>query len=153
MDWSESYARSAMLESQTVKQHAKGCIMSELPLTVGALALDTRAEKVGCVMEVCGPQVFLRPIGGGREWQVARDLVQPLTEGEQLRARVADANARSSRGLFPPPLPEPQPDCPECDWLDARRRAARASADASAETDARVLLRRHAAEAHARAQR
>ncbi|MEK8171226.1 hypothetical protein NKH77_22425 [Streptomyces sp. M19] len=46
-------------------------------------------------MDVCDARVFLRPLGGGREWEtdpVATELVPP---GEVLQLKVRVANDRS----------------------------------------------------------
>ncbi|MCC5473841.1 hypothetical protein LMU33_01300 [Streptomyces sp. JA03] len=46
-----------------------------------------------------GPYLQLRPLSGGREWDVAPHHVHPLTPAELLRARLADANERSRTRL------------------------------------------------------
>ena len=43
---------------------------------------------------------FVRPQGGGREWEAAAGELEPVTAEEALRLRVAEANARS-RGERP----------------------------------------------------
>jgi hypothetical protein len=47
-----------------------------------------------------GPYVQLRPLGGGREWECAPEVVRAATAAERLSAATAYANARS-RGEVP----------------------------------------------------
>ncbi|SFJ82979.1 hypothetical protein [Streptomyces pini] len=68
-------------------------------ITVGSVARDLRDGRVGDVMDVRPGRVWLRPLGGGREWDAKPDDIRPLTAHEQLRARLAAANARSRRAL------------------------------------------------------
>lgn len=64
---------------------------AELPLN--SLAVDTsRGDKIGYVMGRVGPDIQLRPPGGGVEWDVAPKDVRPATETELLRARVTELN-------------------------------------------------------------
>ncbi|MFD8216925.1 hypothetical protein ACFXKC_02030 [Streptomyces sp. NPDC059340] len=67
---------------------------------IGSYVVDTRTEKVGLVMGHEGPYVQLRPLGGGKEWDVAPDAVRRATAAERLSAATAYANARS-RGEVP----------------------------------------------------
>ncbi|WP_237408540.1 hypothetical protein [Streptomyces sp. M2CJ-2] len=46
-----------------------------------------------------GPYLQLRPLSGGREWDADPSRVRALTSEELLRARLAEANARSRTGL------------------------------------------------------
>ncbi|MFD0150481.1 hypothetical protein ACWGQ4_04285 [Streptomyces sp. NPDC055721] len=66
---------------------------------VGATVLDTTRNRVGRVMGTEGPYLQLRPLCGGREWDVAPADLHPLTGAELLSALVAEANARSRRVL------------------------------------------------------
>ncbi|MFD1828813.1 hypothetical protein ACFSJS_03915 [Streptomyces desertarenae] len=50
-------------------------------------------------MDVHPGRVWLRPLGGGREWDAEPHEVEPLTRREQLSARLAAANARSRHPL------------------------------------------------------
>ncbi|MBB4793465.1 hypothetical protein [Streptomyces nodosus] len=72
---------------------------AEPRIPVGWLAQDTRRERRGVVMDHLDGFVWLRPVGGGREWTARPGDVRPLHDPEhaeaRLRARVADANARS----------------------------------------------------------
>lgn len=42
-----------------------------------------------------GRYVWLRPLGGGREWDAAPERVEPMSAAEVLSARLALANAGS----------------------------------------------------------
>ncbi|TDC77833.1 hypothetical protein E1283_06435 [Streptomyces hainanensis] len=62
---------------------------------VGAMARDSTADRVGRVMAYeCG-LVWLRPLGGGREWTAPLERVRPVGLGESLSPLVAEANRRS----------------------------------------------------------
>ncbi|MEK8170553.1 hypothetical protein NKH77_15950 [Streptomyces sp. M19] len=64
-------------------------------LSRGVVVRDTSADRVGEVMDVRDARVFLRPLGGGREWEadpVATEVVPP---GEVLHLKVQVANDRS----------------------------------------------------------
>ncbi|MDN3028850.1 hypothetical protein [Streptomyces sp. S.PB5] len=90
-----------------------------------------------------------RPLGGGREWEADPARIRPATREERLSAGVRAANSRSvtAEELTQPPVPFA--DCATCEVLSTLRATARAAADATSETDANVLLRRHQREAHA----
>ncbi|WP_229696642.1 hypothetical protein [Streptomyces lasiicapitis] len=60
----------------------------------GALVVDRRSGKVGVVMGHVGPYVQLRPLRGGREWDVPPEDVRTPTPMEELSAKVAAANRR-----------------------------------------------------------
>lgn len=63
----------------------------------GTLMVDKRSGQVGVVMGHAGPYVQLRPLKGGREWDVpSTDLRRP-TPAEELSAKVAVANRRWGR--------------------------------------------------------
>jgi hypothetical protein len=74
--------------------------MSALRPPVGSHAMDTETGRVGVVMGHEGPYVQLRPLGGGREWECAPEVVRTATAAERLSAATAYANARS-RGEVP----------------------------------------------------
>ncbi|MFG2596647.1 hypothetical protein [Streptomyces sp. NPDC048462] len=63
----------------------------------GALAVDRRNGEVGVVMGHVGTYMQLRPLGGGREWDVPPQDVRPPTPAEELSAKVAVANRRWRR--------------------------------------------------------
>jgi hypothetical protein len=65
---------------------------------VGQLALDTQRGAVGVVMARTGPYIQLRPQGGGLEWDVLPEDVQPVTAAESLAPRVREANRQSTAG-------------------------------------------------------
>ncbi len=74
--------------------------MSPVRPPIGSYAMDTGTGRVGVVMGHEGPYVQLRPLGGGREWDCAPELVRAATPAERLRAATAYTNARS-RGEVP----------------------------------------------------
>ncbi|MEW1905405.1 hypothetical protein ACFQ67_35070 [Streptomyces sp. NPDC056488] len=65
---------------------------------VGAVVLDTTRNLVGRVTGADGPRLWLRPLAGGVQWDVAPADLHPLTGAELLSALVSEANARSRRG-------------------------------------------------------
>jgi hypothetical protein len=62
---------------------------------IGAAVVDTVRNRVGYVMDHEGSFLQLRPLSGGCEWDADPDHVKPLDPAELMRARVAEANARS----------------------------------------------------------
>ncbi|MEU9975937.1 hypothetical protein [Streptomyces sp. NPDC051014] len=118
----------------------------EYGIETGTVVYDTRADKVGEYRGQAGPYVLLRPLGGGREWEARPESVRPATAGERLAAEVRAANQRSRTPSHPvpdSPAPEPVAGCAACAEFAGRRGQAAARSDASAVTDADVLLRRH----------
>ncbi|MES4904892.1 MULTISPECIES: hypothetical protein [unclassified Streptomyces] len=65
---------------------------------VGAAVRDIVHDRIGLVVGHQGPYLQLRPLSGGREWDVDPARVEPVGSEELLRARVAEANARSRQG-------------------------------------------------------
>jgi hypothetical protein len=69
----------------------------------GTLARDTLSDRVGVVVDRMGRRVWLRPCGGGREWDVPIEEIEPLTDAAEpadtLRAKVAEVNRRSRGAL------------------------------------------------------
>ena len=63
---------------------------------VGEPAWDSRAGlgRGGIVMGLVGPYVQLRPVGGGREWDVRPDDLRSIGLAESSRASVREANRR-----------------------------------------------------------
>lgn len=61
----------------------------------GALVVDTTRDRVGTVMALQYGRLYLRPVGGGREWEVIPDKVRLATREEELHAKLKDVNARS----------------------------------------------------------
>lgn len=68
--------------------------MPETP-GVGALAHDTSRDRVGVVMAREPGRVYLRPRGGGKEWDAKPGEVVPINAEEALRRQVREANERS----------------------------------------------------------
>jgi hypothetical protein len=71
-----------------------------MTLRVGAYVVDTRSGRLGRVMGHEGSYVQMRPVGGGREWDVPPEAVRMATPAERLSAGTAYVNARS-RGERP----------------------------------------------------
>jgi hypothetical protein len=69
----------------------------EMPINKGELVLDESSGRVGVVMDVLDGRVYLRPPGGGTEWEADPRNVRAAGPEEELRARVAEANAASVR--------------------------------------------------------
>lgn len=65
---------------------------------VGQLVLDTGRNHIGTIMEAHWGLLWLRPPGGGCEWECARDDVRPLRDGE-LDARLRKADDEVLRWL------------------------------------------------------
>ncbi|MGK5728069.1 hypothetical protein [Streptomyces sp. URMC 124] len=65
---------------------------------IGTFVLDTRDGAVGQVMRNGGPQLLLRGLAGGKEWEADPDVVRPVTEAELLSAKVQAANTASRWG-------------------------------------------------------
>ncbi|GAA2260008.1 hypothetical protein GCM10010232_58720 [Streptomyces amakusaensis] len=66
-------------------------------LVVGDIAYDTRARAVGVLMAEYGTLYFLRPLDGGREWDVPKGKVRLATVADRLFPAVAEVNAESLR--------------------------------------------------------
>jgi hypothetical protein len=65
---------------------------------VGALVFDNRRKTLGVVMDTGWGRLYLRPPGGGIEWDAARADLRPATVADRLRPSLAELNARSSGG-------------------------------------------------------
>ncbi|MFF4244270.1 hypothetical protein ACFYY2_07320 [Streptomyces sp. NPDC001822] len=60
---------------------------------VGEIGYDSATDRLGEVMEIShSGRYHLRPIGGGKEWEVAPDNIEELDDTTRLRARVSDLN-------------------------------------------------------------
>ncbi|OIK24757.1 hypothetical protein [Streptomyces malaysiense] len=57
--------------------------------------MDTETGRVGIVMAYEGAAVWMRPYGGGREWEADPVAVRAAAVTERIRAETAYANARS----------------------------------------------------------
>ncbi|WP_435608145.1 hypothetical protein [Streptomyces sp. C10-9-1] len=60
----------------------------------GSYAVDLRSGRVGRVMAYLGPDAYLRPLGGGREWECPPGELKAASFSELLRARVRECNAQ-----------------------------------------------------------
>jgi hypothetical protein len=69
----------------------------ELP-DVGTVMVDTVRHRIGEFRGTVGGSLCLRPVGGGREWEVSPDYAREATDEERLSAGVAARNALSLRG-------------------------------------------------------
>ncbi|UZI29678.1 hypothetical protein N7925_15435 [Streptomyces sp. CA-278952] len=58
----------------------------------GGFVVDARDGRVGRVTGRSGPNVRLRPPGGGPEWECPPEAVRPASPGVVLRARVTEIN-------------------------------------------------------------
>ncbi|WP_367043906.1 hypothetical protein [Streptomyces sp. Je 1-332] len=65
---------------------------------VGTVVVDTVGDPVAECRGATGGLWALRPLGGGREWDVAPDKVRPATDGEILGERLAVENRRAAWG-------------------------------------------------------
>lgn len=65
---------------------------------VGDLVYDEVQERLGRVMAVEERRLFLRPVGGGREWTAARGQVREPTASERLSPRIAAMNRADGWG-------------------------------------------------------
>ncbi|MFI5795151.1 hypothetical protein [Streptomyces sp. NPDC051677] len=54
---------------------------------VGTVMKDTARDKFGEFRERLGGRVYLRPVGGGREWAASPDVVRQATYAETKRVR------------------------------------------------------------------
>ncbi|MFI8276010.1 hypothetical protein ACIGBH_14040 [Streptomyces sp. NPDC085929] len=64
---------------------------------IGDTVRDTLRNRFGIVTDRIGPYLRLRPLTGGRVWEVESEDTEPVSTPEALRARLAEVNARSSR--------------------------------------------------------
>lgn len=79
-------------------EDSHGCRFGEVA-AVGEVVRDIARERVGRIMSRESTYVQLRPLGGGRAWDVAPRDVRPMSQSEVLSALVAELNARSRRTL------------------------------------------------------
>jgi hypothetical protein len=64
----------------------------------GAWLMDTQRERVGQYMDYVGGRVQLRPVGGGKEWEVSPGVLRRPTAEELRRAGVLRTNSRKNKG-------------------------------------------------------
>jgi hypothetical protein len=67
---------------------------------IGSPAYDASRERYGLVMDRVAGRVWLRQVGGGREWEARPEDIRPARLSDLLTNPVAEANARS-RGEIP----------------------------------------------------
>jgi len=66
---------------------------------VGDLVRDTATGRVGFFVRSVSGRFLIRAVHGGVEWEAEPGEVQLATPLRELRARAAEINARSRRGL------------------------------------------------------
>jgi hypothetical protein len=66
----------------------------------GALMYDKRRDRFGIVQARMAGLVYLRPKGGGREWEARPEELEPAEARAELRSRLAEMNAASSGGVL-----------------------------------------------------
>ncbi|GHA67918.1 hypothetical protein [Streptomyces termitum] len=66
---------------------------------VGDLVRDTATGRVGFFVRNASGRLLIRTVHGGTVWEAEPGDVQPATPLRELRARAAEINARSRRGL------------------------------------------------------
>ncbi|MEU6175356.1 hypothetical protein ABZ832_26055 [Streptantibioticus parmotrematis] len=71
--------------------------MNDWAPVVGQPVKDTAHDRVGEFRAFEQGRVFLRPLGGGREWTTSPDDIEQMSRSEILNARVAAANRRSRK--------------------------------------------------------
>ncbi|MEU8520159.1 hypothetical protein [Streptomyces sp. NBC_01216] len=72
--------------------------MPSLP-EAGDLVRDIATGRVGFYVDSVAGRFLIRPVSGGSVWEAAPEDVQLATPMRELRARAAEINARSRRGL------------------------------------------------------
>ncbi|MFJ3500089.1 hypothetical protein [Streptomyces sp. NPDC090135] len=72
--------------------------MQPLP-EVGDLVRDTATGRVGFYVDSVSGRFRIRAVHGGTEWEAEPVDIQLATPLHELRARTAEINARSRRGL------------------------------------------------------
>ncbi|MFF4171837.1 hypothetical protein [Streptomyces sp. NPDC001744] len=66
---------------------------------VGDLVRDTATGRVGFYVDSVSGRFRIRAVHGGAEWEADPVDIQLATPLHELRARTAELNARSRRGL------------------------------------------------------
>lgn len=67
---------------------------------IGTLLLDIQRHQLGEFRGELGARWFLRPVLGGREWEVAPEGTRVATSEQRLRIANARVNARSRGELL-----------------------------------------------------
>jgi hypothetical protein len=66
---------------------------------IGDLARDATNGKVGVLVDEVGGRLLMRPVSGGKEWEVEPNDVEFPTALEQMRARNSARNRMTRLGL------------------------------------------------------
>jgi hypothetical protein len=64
-----------------------GSVSARKPVEIGMLARDTSRDVVGQVVDKHIGRVWLRPVGGGREWDVRAEQLEPVASSERREVR------------------------------------------------------------------
>jgi hypothetical protein len=67
----------------------------EPPPGIGSPAYDASRERYGLVMDRIAGRVWLRQVGGGREWEAQAKDIRPARLSDLLATPITEANARS----------------------------------------------------------
>lgn len=67
---------------------------------VGDLVRDNATGRVGFYVDSVAGRLLIRPVHGGCEWEARPSDVELATPLRELRARAAEANARSRGDLL-----------------------------------------------------
>lgn len=73
------------------------------PPVIGETVRDIKSGKIGVVKGNEGPYYQMRPLCGGREWDVNPEDIREVDPDDASRGHVAVTNRQSS-GLLPPEL-------------------------------------------------
>ncbi|MFC4511458.1 hypothetical protein [Streptomyces ehimensis] len=100
---------------------------------IGDIVVDARTGKIGQLMGREGPDVQLRPVRGGLEWDCPREAIR-APEPTELLAR---------------PAGPPAPRCAVCASIKDQRREAETQGDVQRMSDAAARMGVHQRQAHA----
>lgn len=67
-------------------------------LKQGELVRDTKLDRIGEVQALLAGRVYLRPPGGGVEWEAHPDQLELMDSRDQLHFRARKLNHASSKG-------------------------------------------------------
>ena len=68
---------------------------AQRPAKVGEIVTDTDTGRTGEYRGTWHGRRFIRPIGGGQEWDAPERMVRPATPDEAMSAKVEAANRQS----------------------------------------------------------
>lgn len=66
---------------------------------IGDLAKDTARDKVGVLMDKIAGRYLMRPMSGGREWEVKPEDIDYPTASDRVRAENGARNRMTRLGL------------------------------------------------------